>query len=34
MSGPMVIGKAKSFCNEIEITDECTFSEDSNRNYL
>jgi hypothetical protein len=27
---PMLIGKAKSFCDEMKITDKCTFLEDSN----
>jgi len=31
MSGHMVIEKAKSFCDELEVTDKCTFSEGSNK---
>ena len=35
MSGHMVIEKPKSFCEELEVTDKCTFSEGSNKkNYL
>jgi len=30
MTWPMLIGKAKSFYDEIKITDKCTFSEGSN----
>ena len=31
MSGHMVIEKAKLFCDELEVTDKCTFSEGSNK---
>ena len=31
VSGAMIIEKAKSFYNEIKITDKCTFSEGSNK---
>jgi hypothetical protein len=41
MTGPMIIGKAKSFYDKIKKTDKCTFFEDkwtffegSNKNYL
>jgi hypothetical protein len=27
VTGPMVIGKAKSFYDELKVTDKCTFSE-------
>ena len=33
-SRPMVIEKTKSFYDEMEKTYKCTFSEDSNKNYL
>jgi hypothetical protein len=31
VSGPMIIEKAESFYVEMEMTDKCTFSEDSNK---
>jgi hypothetical protein len=34
ITGPIIIGKGKSFYDKIKITDKCTFSEGSNKNYL
>jgi hypothetical protein len=31
VTGALVIGKAKSFYDEMKITDKCTFSEGSNK---
>jgi hypothetical protein len=32
VTGPMIIQKAKSFYNEMKITDKCTYLESSNKN--
>jgi hypothetical protein len=34
VTGPMIIEKAKSLCDEMKITDKCTFSDGNNNNYL
>jgi hypothetical protein len=34
LTGPMMIEKAKSFYDEMETTDKCTFSEGWLQNYL
>jgi hypothetical protein len=34
MTRPMIIENPKSFYDEIQISDKCTFSEGSNKNYV
>jgi hypothetical protein len=31
ITGPMIIREAKSFYDKVNVTDKCTFSEDSNK---